>query len=258
MENEIQLHVAAKTEVGIFGSIENFENGQRMATAIAKSTIVPKEYQNNIPNCIVALNLAARTKQDPFMVMQNLDIIHGRPSWNAKFIIAVINSCGKYDSLRFKIEGTGDQMSCVAYATDVRNGDVLEGEKITIAMAKAEGWYTRAGSKWPTMPKQMLQYRAASFFARLYCPEILLGMTSSDESADIGPSGPVINAASQDVTNEAAALNKAVEHADFSPVVGNTKKVTKVAAKSKDIQDAEVIPPAAETPAEGLGDGELF
>jgi hypothetical protein len=251
MENEIALNGAQKKEMSIFGSVEGFEFAQRAATALSKSTIVPKDYQNNISNCIVALNLAARTKQDPFMVMQNLDIIHGRPSWNAKFIIAVINSCGKYDSLRFKIEGTGDQMSCVAYATDIRNGEVLESEKITIAMAKQEGWYTRSGSKWPTMPKQMLQYRAASFFARLYCPEILLGMQSSDESADI------VNVPIKDVTNEMAEVNQpAAPVAQAAPAAktGKTKKETPAAAEEVSF---EMLPPEHGTESPGA-DGNLF
>jgi len=255
MEHEIALNGAQKKEMSIFGSVEGFEFAQRAATALSKSTIVPKDYQNNISNCIVALNLAARTKQDPFMVMQNLDIIHGRPSWNAKFIIAVINSCGKYDSLRFKIEGTGDQMSCVASATDLRNGDVLESEKITIGMAKTEGWYTRSGSKWPTMPKQMLQYRAASFFARLYCPEILLGMQSSDESADI------INVAAKDVTNEMAEVNKPAASAAQPAAAAKPERKAAQGKKDKEapaVQDVEVemLPP--ETDGAPGTDGNLF
>ena len=43
-------------------------------------------------------------------------------------------------------------------------------------MAKAEGWLSKAGSKWQTMPLQMLQYRAYTFFARVNCPEKLLGV----------------------------------------------------------------------------------
>jgi len=252
MEHEIALNGAQKKEMSIFGSLDGFEFAQRVAGALSKSTIVPKDYQNNVPNCMVALNLAARTKQDPFMVMQNLDIIHGRPSWNAKFIIAVINSCGKYDSLRFKIEGAGDLMSCVAYATDRSNGEVLESEKITIAMAKTEGWFTRSGSKWPTMPKQMLQYRAASFFARLYCPEILLGMHSSDESADI------VNVPIKDVTNEMAEANKPAANAAPVASAPTSKSKTKKEKDAPVVEDVEVemLPP--ETDAAPGADGNLF
>ena len=46
-------------------------------------------------------------------------------------------------------------------------GDRIEGPTVTIAMAKAEGWYGRSGSKWPTMPDLMLSYRSAAFFGTL-------------------------------------------------------------------------------------------
>ena len=43
------------------------------------------------------------------------------------------------------------------------------------------------GSKWQTMPELMLRYRAATFFGRLYAPDILMGMRSDVEVYDEGP-----------------------------------------------------------------------
>jgi hypothetical protein len=57
-------------------------------------------------------------------------------------------------------------------------------------MAKAEGWLTKTGSKWITMPELMLKYRAAAFFGRLYAPEVLMGMQTSEEVIDITPMQP--------------------------------------------------------------------
>ena len=45
----------------------------------------------------------------------------------------------------------------------------------SIAMAKAEGWYAKNGSKWKTMEDLMLRYRSAAFFARTVAPEVALG-----------------------------------------------------------------------------------
>lgn len=85
------------------------------------------------------------------------------------------------------MEGAGSTRSCVATATVRDSGEKIEGPKITMEMAKAEGWLTKTGSKWLTMPELMLRYRAAAFFARLYAPDITLGMQTSEESADIAP-----------------------------------------------------------------------
>ena len=53
-----------------------------------------------------------------------------------------------------------------------------------MAMAKAEGWIDKNGSKWKTMPQIMLRYRAASFFARMNCPELTLGYFTKEEVID--------------------------------------------------------------------------
>jgi hypothetical protein len=51
-------------------------------------------------------------------------------------------------------------------------------------MAEKEGWLRKNGSKWQTMPQVMLRYRAASFFARMNCPELSIGLYSKEELDD--------------------------------------------------------------------------
>ena len=67
-------------ENNIFTGFREFEVAQRMATALASSTIVPKDYQNNPGNCLIALEMANRLKTSPMMVMQNLYVVNGRPA----------------------------------------------------------------------------------------------------------------------------------------------------------------------------------
>ena len=164
-----------------------FELVQRQAKMLSVSTLVPKEFQGNMGNCAIALNIAKRLGADPFMVIQNIDIIHGRPSFRATFLIAMVNASGRFTPLQFRMAGEGATRSCVAFAKDKETGEIVEGAEISMAMAKAEGWSTKSGSKWVTMPEQMLRYRAAAFFARIYAPDITLGMHTSDEMRDIEP-----------------------------------------------------------------------
>jgi hypothetical protein len=56
-----------------------------------------------------------------------------------------------------------------------------------MAMAKKEGWATKAGSKWATMPDLMIRYRAAAFWGRLYASDLLLGLQTQDEAIEIQP-----------------------------------------------------------------------
>lgn len=163
----------------------NFELTQREAKALANSSLVPKEFQGNVANALIALNLARRTGFDALMVMQNLDVIHGRPSFRATFLIACVNACGRFTPLRYKVEGTGDAKTCTAYAHDKETGELVDGPPVSIKMAKDEGWYGKNGSKWKTMEDLMLRYRAAAFFARTVAPEVALGMMTSDEIEDM-------------------------------------------------------------------------
>ena len=188
-----------------------FELVQRQAKMLSASTLVPKEFQGNMGNCAIALNIAKRLGADPFMVIQNIDIIHGRPSFRATFLIAMVNASGRFTPLQFRMSGEGATRSCVAWAKDKETGDVIEGTEITMAMAKAEGWSTKSGSKWVTMPEQMLRYRAAAFFARIYAPDITLGMHTSEEMRDIEPVRNVTPAVRSEPINPFAAALPAIE-----------------------------------------------
>jgi len=164
-----------------------FELAQRKAQIYAKSSLVPKEYQNNIGNVLIAQNMANRMGADTLMVMQNLYVVHGRPGWSAQFLIATFNSCGRFSAIRYRFEGTEgkDDWGCVAMTTELATGDVIEGTKITLGMAKKEGWSTKNGSKWQTMPEQMMRYRAATFLIRSTAPEIGMGLMTKEELDDV-------------------------------------------------------------------------
>lgn len=177
-------------------SAGGFEMAQRQATALSQSDFVPQAFKGKVANCLVALEIAHRTGSSPMAVMQNLNVIHGKPTWSAQYIIGVINSCGRFEKLCYTIREKGEveagskkvkNLECFAYATEKKTGEVVKGPLISIEMAIKEGWYTKAGSKWPSMPELMLQYRAATFFGRLYCADLLLGMKSEDEARDVGP-----------------------------------------------------------------------
>lgn len=174
---------------GVFTGIQQFENAQRIGKALASSALVPKDYQGQqgLANVLVAMEIAGRMNLSPLQVMQNLHIIHGRPSWSSQFIIAMINGCGRFSPLDYKLTGEGDTLSCFAYATELATGKELRGPTVTMAMAKREGWATKSGSKWQTMPDLMIRYRAAAFWGRLYVPEYLVGMKTQEEVIDIEP-----------------------------------------------------------------------
>jgi hypothetical protein len=156
----------------------------KMADMLSKSGLVPNNYQNHPANCLIAIDIANRMNISPLMAMQNLYIVKGKPAWSGSFCVAAINGCGKFSPLSYVFVDNGGG-GCYAEATRLKDGKVCRSDTITMQMAKDEGWLNKDGSKWKTFPKQMMMYRAASFFARAFCPEILLGIQTADEIEDV-------------------------------------------------------------------------
>ena len=171
--------------INIFGSIEGFEAGQRIAKVFAQSSFVPDAYKGNIGNCLIGLNMAIRMNADPLMVLQNLVAVHGTPTFEAKFAIACFNATGKYSTLSYAEVGERgkDNWGMYAYAIEVKTGEVKKGPVVTIQMAKDEGWYSR-NPKWKNIPELMLRYRSASWFIRTTDPGIMMGFQTKDEAED--------------------------------------------------------------------------
>ncbi len=243
-EHELmQQGIAISDELNTFGSIKGFENTCRMAKALASSTIVPKEYQNNIGNCLIALDVSTRVGLSPIMVMQNLYVVNGRPAWGSQSISALINTSGKYSKpIQYKLEGSGENLSCYAYTEDWQ-GNVLEGPKITMKMANDEGWVSKSGSKWKTMPEVMIRYRAVSFFGRLHCSELLLGIYTADEAVEMEPA-TVIETTHEEIKQEIKEkANKEVIDIDSEPVkeTNEAKSNNQIQNESKSEGNAQPI-----------------
>lgn len=215
-----------------FFNPSQFEVMQRISKMFAMSELVPDMYkvsdknplEKAMANCMIAIDMSSRIGASPLMIMQNMVIIYGRPSWSSKFLVATVNTCGRFNALKFRFTNLGkigkieyteyekkwengtngnkghyvttpkkvvfdgtnvDNLECVAYTTEKGSDEVLESSPITVRMAIEERWYTKDGSKWQTMTKQMLIYRAASFWTNAYAPELSMGMKTTEEIIDI-------------------------------------------------------------------------
>jgi hypothetical protein len=215
-----------------FLDAEQFATMQRVCKLFANSELVPDMYkiseknpvEKAIANCMIAIEMAQRTGSSPLMVMQNLIIVYGKPSWSSKFLVATINTCGRFNPLQYRFTEKGMlgevdyieyekkwtpgvdgrkghyetnakhvtfdgsntmDIECVAFTTAKGSDKVLESSPVSVRLAILERWYTKDGSKWPTMKKQMLMYRAASFWTNTYAPELSMGMKTDDEIRDI-------------------------------------------------------------------------
>lgn len=302
-----------------FNTYRGFQAMHHMAESLANSTIIPEAFRNTlmvkdrydaqakkwiyrpeanpngVSNCIIALNMAQRLGADPMMIMQNLYLVDGRPSWSSQFIIAAINSSGRYSPLRFDITGGEEEIEipyavtewvynqvtkkkepvesnqtarvknykCVAWVIEKATGERLESTPITMEMAVKEGWYQKNGSKWQSMPEQMLRYRAASFFGRIYAPDLLMGLRTQEEEMesiiDITPE-PAPQEAPQTLDSIKQNVVKEIT-TEAAPVEEKPKR----SRQPKAVEDAPVedIPPAQQAEnvqnqtSNDVGDGAL-
>ncbi len=189
MENNNEVAVKQTNEVVAESTAKRdlLNMTYKQAQFYAASTIVPAEYQNNPSNCFIAIEMANRMGANPFQVMQSLNVIKGKPSWSSAFIIAAVNQSGRFKTpINYVTEGDWKKgtLACTAWAIS-KDGTKCESIKVTQEMAKAEGWVQKNGSKWQTMPELMIRYRAAAFFGRQFCPDLLLGLMTTEEARDI-------------------------------------------------------------------------
>lgn len=178
---------------GAFATSENFQKIYDIGKMFATSTLVPQAYQGKPMDCTIAVDMANRMGVSPMMVMQNLYIVKGKPSWSGQACMSMIKARPEYKNVRpvYFGEPNTDSWGCYVKAEDRKTGEVINGAKVTIRMAKDEGWYSKKDkygnetSKWQTMPELMLAYRAAAFFAKVYIPNSLMGVYVEGEVEDI-------------------------------------------------------------------------
>lgn len=157
------------------------------AKMLSESTIVPVSYQHRPENCYIALEIANRMNTPVIAIMQNLYVVQGKPVFSGSACASMVQNNPKLCDVELVYvgkEGTDDWGAYVT-AKNKRTGKVIKGSTVTIGTAKAEGWYNKNGSKWKTMPEMMLGYRAFAWFARLHCPDVLMGFQTVEEAEDI-------------------------------------------------------------------------
>lgn len=182
-----------RMEVSPFASVDSFKTIFDIGKMFASSQLVPQSYQGKPMDCTIAVDMANRMGVSPMMVMQNLYVVKGKPQWSGQACMSMIKASSEFKDVRpvYVGERDTDDWGCYIRATDVKTGELVEGTLITIKMAKEEGWYSKKDkygnetSKWQTMPQQMLAYRAASFFARVYIPNALMGVHVEGEVEDL-------------------------------------------------------------------------
>ena len=271
-----------------------FETMQRVCKMFASSELVPDMYKASdknpiekaISNCMIAIEIAQRIGASPLMVMQNMVPIYGKPSWSSKFLVATVNTCGRFNPLQYRFTEKGMlgmvdytdyvwdnttrskkpvvkhfdgkkimDIECVAYTTAKGSDQVLESSPVSLRLAIQEGWYTKNGSKWQTMAKQMLMYRAASFWTSAYAPELSMGMRTVEEQQDIYTEFEEVKDVKEEVAKEKEEnANQTTIAIDLGASDGDKSTTTTIDTETGEIikQEQEEAPKQAEANLPGF------
>lgn len=243
-----------------FFDLQSFELMQRVAKAFAASDLVPQQYRGNLANTMIALDMAQRIGANPLMTMQNLYVVHGTPGWSSKFLIATVNASGRYSSLRYEWRGEpgADNYGCRAWAVEKATGERLDGIWVDWKMVKSEGWNSKNGSKWKTMPDQMFVYRASAFWVRAYAPELAMGLQTSEELVDVvtvaDDGGVTVTTESLRAhTQPQQTINPDTGEITAEPVK-RTRKPRQAEAAQEPAQDVEAVEALTEEPTQPAQD----
>ena len=172
------------TTNNVWENKDSFNQLLRVANMLSQTSIIPQSYQNKPQDCFVAIEMANRMGVSPMVVMQNMYVVKGKPSWAGQACTMLINSCGKFKDVKHIYTGEKGKPNrgCYVTATRISDGSQVDGVEVTMQMAQSEGW--TSNSKWRNMPELMLAYRASAFFARVYCPEAMMGVQTAEEVYD--------------------------------------------------------------------------
>lgn len=149
-----------------------------LANLMSKSGIVPKDYQGNPGNIIVAIQWGAEIGLPPLQAMQNLAVINGRPALWGDAVIALVRGSGLLESIEEDMTDTS------ATCTVKRKGEPAVSRTFAMEDAKRAGLSGKQGP-WTQYPKRMLQMRARAWALRDVFPDVLRGVHVAEEAQDM-------------------------------------------------------------------------
>lgn len=174
-------NAVAITQKGGFSlAPQNLAEAMQFAEILSQSTIVPKDYQRNPGNVLVALQWGAEIGLAPLQAMQNIAVINGRPAVWGDAMLAIVKGSGLLESITEEVD---DQ---IATCTIKRKGEEPAVRTFSQADAKKAGLWGKQGP-WSNYPKRMMQMRARAWALRDVFPDVLRGVGIAEEVRDIPP-----------------------------------------------------------------------
>lgn len=220
-------------EIALSG-LEEMRSIYKMSETIARSDIIPAAFKNKPENVFIAYQLALRMNVPALEIMQNIHIIKGKPSFSSSYLIARANESGYFTQpIQYEITHKNNDITITAY-TYLKTTSEKITATVSLDMAKKEGWATREGNKYGTMPEQLLCYRAGVFLVRRHVPQVMLGFMAKEEVEDIS----LQSASAREKLNAKIAQKLKVTESNESTFIQEID--SQFEAKESQLEDSEV------------------
>ncbi len=192
------------TQQNVLGDMDALDKIIQFAELMASGRCtVPKEYHNNSGDCL-ALSLQAQAwGMNPFTVAQKSYVIKGKLGYEAQLVNAVITRhapitgrpqfhysdgwekvLGKFKTL----QGQNGPYSAPDWQPKDEEGlwcevsaTIIGEDEPRVTRMMLMQAHPRQSTQWATDPKQQLSYACMKKWARLHCPDVILGIYTPEE-----------------------------------------------------------------------------
>lgn len=160
-------------------SPRSIEEAIKFAELLCESNMIPKEFQGNTGNILVAVQWGMELGLKPLQAMQSIAVINHRPALWGDAVIALVRASPLCEYVHEDIANS------TATCRAKRRGDPKEHVRtFSESDARQAGLLGKPGP-WTQYKTRMLQLRARAFLLRDLFPDVLRGMAMAEELQDI-------------------------------------------------------------------------
>lgn len=207
----------------------SLQEAMDFANMLSKSNLVPKDYQGNPSNCIIAMQWGLEIGLQPLQAMQSIAVINGRPAIWGDAMLALVRGSGQLEYIH---EDPTDDGCTVRLK---RKGEPEAERTFTKEDAKKTGLSSKQGP-WTQYPKRMMQLRARAFALRDVFPDVLRGVFIAEEAQDM-PAEKHMGTADE-VQPSVQRLDKPASRADKARAAVASRKTEAPATTLEDVLTA--------------------
>lgn len=160
----------------------NMGEAMELAKLMSASNFVPPHLRGKSGDCLAVVLQSMRWGADPYAVGSKTYFVQDRIAYEAQLVNAVVNTRAPLDGrLQISWDGEGPLLTCKVVGR-------IKGDPEPHTVWQELGTLKVKNSPlWQSSPRQQLAYYTTRMWARLFCPEVLLGIYTPDEMVEMGP-----------------------------------------------------------------------